>query len=105
MVVVFCTVLLAATIAAGVVAAAATHQRAAVAADLAALAGADNPHDACAAAAVAASANGARLDRCEHVAADVVVDVSFPLPAILGALAEGNGQAPRITARSRAGPG
>ncbi|NJQ17640.1 hypothetical protein HCN52_22555 [Streptomyces bohaiensis] len=75
-------------------------QRAALAADLAALAAADRallgPDAACGSAAVVAAANGARLTRC-HVAADGVADLTVVVSL--------TGAAPvTVAVRSRAGP-
>ncbi|NJP67458.1 hypothetical protein HCJ92_14385 [Streptomyces sp. ventii] len=84
-----------------VVAVADTRQRAALAADLAALAAADRallgPGPACDSAAAVAEANGARLARCD-VAASGIADLTVVVSA-----------APRnvpltVSARSRAGP-
>lgn len=75
-------------------------QRAAAAADLAALAGAGSaPGDRCAVAARAAASNGARLDRCAATAAGVLVRASVPLPGPLAAFG-----ARTTGASARAGP-
>lgn len=94
--------LLAWTITAGV----AAHQRASVAADLAALAaarGADGPD--CAVAQRVALANAAALDSCAVEGADVLVRVSVAPPTLVVRLAALAGQsAGRFVATSRAGP-
>lgn len=77
--------------------------RAAAAADLAALAGADvlagrAPGDACAAADEVAGANGARLGSCAPEGADLLVSALVVPPGPLAALGSATG-------RARAGPG
>jgi secretion/DNA translocation related TadE-like protein len=78
----------------------AAHRRAQAAADLAALAGAQalqQAHDACTAASVIATANGAVLDRCAVAARDVVVTARVRGPHWLGAHGD-------LSAQARAGP-
>lgn len=78
----------------------AARQRAAAAADLAALAGATRVlgPDACATAQRVAAANGARLAACADDGTSVLVTAVADLPGALTALAPG------ATARARAGP-
>ncbi len=95
--------LMAATVFAGLVGAYATHQRAATAADLAAIAGATNPDRACDLASQVVAAHGVVLDECQLVGDDVLVTVSADLPETLRRLAP-PGQSARIIARARAGP-
>ncbi len=84
-------------------------QRAATAADLAALAGASAvlrggvDAEVCDRAAAVARAGGARLEACEVAGADVVVEVSHPLPRLAGALVRWGG-ADAVRVRARAGP-
>jgi secretion/DNA translocation related TadE-like protein len=73
------------------------HRHAQAAADLAALAGAQQPDDPCGSAGAAASANGARLLSCQAVGRDVRVVVAVSGPRWLGQDAD-------LTARARAGP-
>ena len=78
----------------------AAHRRAQAAADLAALAGAtaqQHGADACGAAAVVASHNGARATECLVDGDDVVVRVSLSGPEFLGRSWE-------LVGRARAGP-
>ncbi len=96
-------VLLAAAVFTGLVGAYATHQRAATAADLAAIAGATHPDRACELAARVAMAHEVQLEDCLLAGRDVLVSVSADLPEILRRLTP-EGQATRIMARARAGP-
>ena len=96
-------VLMAATVFAGLVGAYTTHQRAATAADLAAIAGATHPDRACDVAARVVAAHGVVLDGCLLVGDDVLVTVSADLPEILRRMAP-SGRAAPIIARARAGP-
>lgn len=73
-------------------------RRAQGAADLAALAGAGMPDDACAEAGRVAAANAAALDTCAVVGQDVSVTVSVAGPTVPWAEV-------RVTAEARAGPG
>ena len=75
------------------------HQRASVAADLAALAAARVD---CAAANAVADANGGRLDACDIDGGDAVVTVSVAGPTALDRLGV---PSTRVTASARAGPG
>lgn len=78
-----------------------THQRAAVAADLAAIAA--MTHD-CAGGERVARAQGAISFACEVSGGDAVVTVAIPAPGILTRLAEWAGQEPPVIASSsRAG--
>ena len=80
------------------VSAATARHRAATAADLAALAGAQHVlDDPCAAAASFAHANGARLTACEVLGATVLVRVEVRPPGLLGTLGTAH-------ATARAGP-
>lgn len=86
---------------AAVVSLAVSHQRAAVAADLAALAAAGHG---CAAAEQVAVAQGAVGVVCEHDGIDAVVTVVMPAPEMLVRLARWTGhEAPVIPSSSRAG--
>jgi len=96
--------LLASVISIGIVATVATHRRAATAADLAALAGAGHRGNECAWAAQIARAHDVQLDRCQIFGPDVAVEMSAPLPGLLGSLAGDSSPGPRIRARARAGP-
>jgi secretion/DNA translocation related TadE-like protein len=80
-------------------------QRAAAAADIAALAGAQALADPCGHAGASAAANGAALTACGEDAADVVVEVTVPPPAILDRFLAlvGRAAAP-VRASARAGP-
>jgi secretion/DNA translocation related TadE-like protein len=73
-------------------------RRAQAAADLAALAGASAPTDACATAREVAAANAARLDSCRVEGTAVRVAVSVPGPRVPW-------NEVRVTAEARAGPG
>ncbi|MGA0945551.1 MAG: hypothetical protein ACO3UW_07260 [Candidatus Nanopelagicales bacterium] len=78
-----------------------THQRASVAADLAALAAAAHG---CAAAQRGARAHGAVSVSCFEQAGDAVVTVAMPAPPMLVRVATWTGQeAPAIASSSRAG--
>lgn len=88
--------------------AAVAHQRASVAADLAAIAGASQiprgGEDPCGLARDIAGVNGATLSKCEIEGSDIVVSVVVPSPPLLARLAQSAGQeSPRIHAISRAG--
>jgi secretion/DNA translocation related TadE-like protein len=77
------------------------HQRAAVAADLASLAGAVHG---CAQAERVALAHGAVSVSCEIIAGDAVVTVAIPPPELLQRLARWTGnEAPVVASTSRAG--
>ena len=73
-------------------------RRAQAAADLAALAGASQPDDACVRAGEVASANGARLETCARDGDDVTVEVSVAGPRVPW-------RDVRVSAEARAGPG
>ena len=73
-------------------------RRAQAAADLAALAGASTPADACGAAQEVAAANAAALDGCRVDGREVTVEVSVPGPRVPW-------RDVRVTAEARAGPG
>lgn len=91
------------TIVAGIVSATVAHQRAAVAADLAALAAAARD---CGHAERVARAQGAVAFACERDGADAVVTVGIPAPPLLDRLARWSGrQSPALSSTSRAGPG
>ncbi len=99
-------VLLAVTMAGlAVSAVAVTHARAASVADLAVLAAAQSPEDACTAAQLTAEANGARLADCRSQGVDMEVAVSLPVsgvpPGLLALLGIPDGM---LTERARAGP-
>jgi len=82
------------------------HQRASVAADLAALAAATHPAEGCDYAVRIAQAHDARLDDCVVQGSDVRVQVSVPAPSLLSWLADSTGKSGvRVTARARAGNG
>ena len=84
-----------------VVALTVSHQRAAVAADLAALAAAAHG---CDVAEQVARAQGAISVACAHQGSDAVVTVALPAPEMLGRLAQWAGrEAPVIPSASRAG--
>ena len=90
-------------IVAGVVSATVAHQRAAVAADLAALAAASRD---CDHGERVARAQGAVLFACERDGAEAVVTVGIPAPPLLDRLARWSGQeSPALASTSRAGPG
>ncbi len=100
-----CVVLTAGALASAVSIQAVVRQRVAIAADLAALAGAQSLHEPCAAAQSAASANDASLVACALEGADVVVTVRRPAPEfvqrVVGAF---GGQAADVEVTARAGP-
>ncbi len=73
-------------------------RRAQSAADLAALAGAAHPEDACAEASRTAAANSAVVDQCRADGPEVTVTVSVTGPPVPW-------QEVRVTAEARAGPG
>ncbi len=82
---------------------AAARQRAAAAADLAALAGAmaaERGADPCAAATRVAAADGAHLPGCSVAAGIVLVTASVPLPPAVAALGRAE-----VSVQARAGPG
>lgn len=102
--VVLCAGLLTWAVAEAVVA----HQRASVAADLAAIAGAAEIRRGggapCAASDRIARANGATLEECVVEGGDVMVTVGVPPPPLLGRLAASAGEEPPgIRAAARAG--
>jgi secretion/DNA translocation related TadE-like protein len=75
-------------------------RRAAAAADLAALAGAEawrRGADACGAAALVAARNHAALETCRVAVDDVLLTVRVDVPGVVG-------RAVRVTAQARAGP-
>ena len=72
-------------------------RRAQAAADLAALAGASRPDDACARAGEVAAANAAVMEACRLDGADVTVEVSVAGPRVPW-------RDVRVTAEARAGP-
>jgi secretion/DNA translocation related TadE-like protein len=80
-------------------------QHAAAAADIAALAAAQALADPCGRAGASAAENGASLTACGQDAADMVVEVTVPAPAILNRLLAlvGHDAAP-VRASARAGP-
>ena len=81
------------------------HQRASVAADLAAIAAAAHPYAACDMAGAVALAQSSRVDSCVIEGGDVIVEVSVEAPPLLALLAQSAGhEVPRIRARARAGP-
>ena len=106
--VVGCLILSAGLVLWGMVEAVVAHQRASVAADLAAIAGASQiprgGEEPCARARDIAGANGATLSACRVEGSDVVVTVVVPSPSLLARLAQSAGQeSPRIHAMARAG--
>ena len=87
---------------AGMVSARVTHQRAAVAADAAALAAAIHG---CEVADRVGRAHGALSVSCEEDGADAIVTVALPAPVLLQRLAAWSGrEAPAIASSARAGP-
>ena len=86
-----------AVVVAGFAGLAVAKHRASAAADLAALAGASAPGDACAVAATTARHNGARVTDCAQQGSDVVVVVGIVARAPFGLR-------PLVRARARAGP-
>lgn len=86
-----------AVVVAGFAGVAVAKHRASAAADLAALAGASAPGDACAVAATTARHNGARVTDCAEQGSDVVVVVGIVARAPFGLR-------PLVRARARAGP-
>ncbi|MFZ1854962.1 MAG: Rv3654c family TadE-like protein [Candidatus Nanopelagicales bacterium] len=99
--------LVAAVVAVAIGEVAITRARASSAADLAALAAADNRQSGapCARADSVAAAGGARLTSCEQVGSDVLVQVEDQLPRMVRMLAGAAGQrAPIIHVVARAGP-
>jgi secretion/DNA translocation related TadE-like protein len=95
------TLLCAGTVISGLVSISVTHQRAAVAADLAALAAASQG---CDAAERVARAQGAIGVACSPGDVDAVVTVALPAPAMLERLAAWTGnEAPVIASSARAG--
>lgn len=91
--------------AAGVTAQTIARQRAATAADIAALAGAQGLGDPCVFAERSARANGMALASCTIEGSDVTVEVTAPPPAVVGRLLAVLGRdAPPVSATARAGP-
>ena len=91
--------------AAGVMAQAVARQRVATAADIAAVAGAQALDDPCACAERSARANGMELSACTIDGPDIIVDVTTPLPGVVGRLLAFLGRdAPPVSATARAGP-
>ena len=79
-------------------------RQAATAADLAALAGAQAITDPCGRAAAVAAANGVRLSGCSIAGADVLVQVTRPMPPMTADLLTSFGlPTPPVTAQARAG--
>lgn len=89
--------LVVAVVAAGLTGLVAAQHRAAAAADLSALAAARQPERACEVAAEVAAVNGADLADCATAGAVVTVEVRIPVQGPLGLR-------PTITSRARAGP-
>jgi secretion/DNA translocation related TadE-like protein len=87
-----------------VVQAALVTARAQMAADLAALAGAQALADPCGASAAVAEANGAVITECRVEGPDVVVAVELPAPPLVERMALAAGRpSPVVSARARAG--
>lgn len=106
--VVGCLILCAGLLLWAMVEAVVAHQRASVAADLAAIAGASRMarggDDPCGLAHDIAGANGASLSGCQVEGSDIVVTVVVPSPPMLARIAQSAGQeAPGIHAMARAG--
>ena len=75
-----------------------------MAADLAALAGAQDTGDPCGASAAVAEANGAAITGCRIDGPDVVVAVTMPAPALVERMALAAGRpSPEVSAQARAG--
>lgn len=75
-----------------------------MAADLAALAGAQDTGDPCGASALVAKANGAVITGCRIDGPDVVVAVTMPAPALVERMALAAGRpSPVVSAQARAG--
>ena len=87
-----------------VVQAALVTARVQMAADLAALAGAEDADDPCGASAAVAEANGAFITGCRIDGPDVVVAVTMPAPALVERMALATGRpSPVVSAQARAG--
>jgi len=79
-------------------------RQASIAADLAALAGAQGMDDPCGRAGSVAAANGVRMSGCSVAGVDVLVEVISPMPPFTASLLRSFGlPVPPISAHSRAG--